>query len=231
MLRHRPPLLRLLLAFLVLQATGCGGDEDPGDERAEQVRAAALDSGLDDDVADFLALAARGQTATYQVTYPGPDEGSELVVANDPPNRRVDLVVDGRIVEVRLVLEGEAFLCTRAGSGERVSSCERTDAVVDAPGLFDEPTLAEVTESLRDRADDFTFRIETVPIAGVEATCLVTEVREDRARSELGSTGTMCVSAEGALLKVNRDEETLEAREYTTEVPNNTFVRPDEQQD
>lgn len=229
MLRRWPPLTRLCLVLLVAAVSGCGDDEDPGDERADQVRASALDAGLDEDVADFLALAARGQSATYQVTYPGPDERSELVVANDPPNRRVDVVIDERIVEVRLVLDGEAFHCTRAGDADRISSCDRTDAVVDAPGLFDEETLAEFTESFEERGDDFTFRIETAPVAGVEATCLVTEVREDRARSELGSSGTICVSADGALLKVDRGDETLEAREYTTDVPENTFVRPDQQ--
>jgi len=228
-LRRRSPLVQVCLALLVVAASGCGGDEDPGDERAGQVRTAALDAGLDGDVADFLALAARGQSATYQVTYPGPDERSELVVANDPPNRRVDVVVDERVVEVQLVLDGEAFQCTRASDADGISSCERTDAVVDAPGLFSERSLTEVTESLRDRADDFTFRVQTVPVAGVEATCLVTEIREGRARSDLGSTGTICVSAEGALLKVDRDGETLEAREYTTEVPDNSFVRPDQQ--
>lgn len=230
MLRRRFLPIQLCLSLVVVVVvSACGGDDDPGDERAEQVRTAALDAGLDDDVADFLALAARGQSATYQVTYPGPDEQGELVVANDPPNRRVDVVVDERIVEVQLVLDGEAFRCTRAGDADRISACERTDAVVDAPGLFSERSLTEVTESLRDRADDFTFRVQTVPIAGVEATCLVTEIREGRARSDLGTSGTICVSAEGALLKVDQDGETLEAREYTTEVPDNTFVRPDQQ--
>lgn len=217
------------MTILVVLAAACGDDDGAGDERADQVRAAALDAGLDEPVADFLALAARGQTATYQVTYPGPDQGSELVVANDPPNRRVDVLADERIVEVRLVLDGEAFRCARSSEADGLS-CERTDAVVEAPGLFEERALAEFTESLRDRSDDFTFRIETVPIAGVESTCLVTEVRDDRVSSEVGSAGTLCVSAEGALLKVDRDDETLEAREYTTDVPERTFVRPDRQE-
>lgn len=214
--------------LVLLASASCGRDTAPGDGRADQAHAAALEAGLDGEVADFLALAARGQVATYQATYPGPDEGSELVVANEPPNRRVDLVVDERIVEVRLVLEGEAFRCSRDADADRISSCTRTDAVVDPPGSFDVQALEQLAESLQDQREDYTFRVESAPVAGVEATCLVTELREGRSRPELGERGTICVSAEGALLKVDRGDEVLEAREYTTEIPEGTFVRPDQ---
>lgn len=206
---------------------GCGGDDDPGTARAEQVEAAATDAGLAADVSDFLALAARGPTATYQATYPGPEPGTQLVVANAAPDRRVDVVVDGVVTEVRLVVDGEAFRCVRDADAGAITDCERTDAVVGAPGLFDDGTLDRLTTALLDRADDFSFRVETAPIAGVEATCLVTEIRAGRSRPELGDRGVICVSPQGALLRVDQAGEELEATDYTTDIPDDTFERPD----
>lgn len=210
-----------------LALAACGGDgDDTGDQRARQARDAALAAGLDGDVADFLARAARGLTATYQVSYPGPEPGTTLVVANRPPDRRVDLVVDGVVTEVRIVLGGEAFECRRDPDTERIDTCTRTDAVVDPPGLFDD-ALDELTASLAERLDDFTFRVTSRPVAGVEARCLVTEVREERRRPELGERGEICVAPDGALLRVERPGESLEADDYTPEIPDDTFVRPD----
>ena len=217
----------LLLAAATLLGASCGSDDDPGDQRAAQAREAASDAGLDDEVADFLALAGRGPVATYQVTYPGPEPGTSLVVANDPPDRRIDLVEDDVVVEVRLVLDGEAFECAREGDSEEMGRCVRTDAVVEPPGLFDEAALEELTSALGDRREDFTFQIATRPIAGVEARCLLTEIRRGRERPELGERGELCVSPEGALLRIDQGEESLEATDYTTEIPDNTFTRPD----
>ena len=221
--------MRLGIVLLVTAAltAGCGDDPDAADERADQAREAARDAGLDDEVADFLALAGRGQLATYQVTYPGTEPGTSLVVANDPPDRRVDLVDDEVIVEVRMVLDGQAYECARDDEVDRIRSCTRTDAVVEPPGLFDDEALEQLTTALTDRREDFTFEVVRRPIAGVEASCLVTEVREGRERPELGARGEICVSPEGALLRVDQSDESLEATDYTTDVPDNTFVRPD----
>lgn len=218
--------------MLAVGALGACGDDgaDAGDDRAEQARTAALDAGLDRDVADFLALASRGQTATYQATYPGPDAGTQLVVANDPPDRRVDIVADDRTIEVRLVLGGEAFRCARDDERDEIGPCARTDAVVEAAGLFSEGAVEDLTASLRDRTGDFTFRIESAVIAGVDASCLITEIRDGRDRPELGALGTICVSPEGALLQVEQSGESLEAVDYTTEIPDGTFTRPDRQE-
>lgn len=227
-LRWRRPSLVVSSLLLTAALGSCGEDPaDIGADRAEQARTAARAAGLDDDVADFLALASRGATATYQATYPGPTEASELVVANDPPDRRVDIVADDLVVEVRLVLDGEAFRCERDDERDEIGACERTDVVVGTPGPFADDTLDDLTASLGARTDDFTFRIETQPIAGVDASCLVTEVREGRERPELGVAGTICVSPEGALLKVDQAGQSLEAVDYATEIPDNTFVRPD----
>lgn len=223
------PSARILLAIVLAVAAvaGCADGDDVGDERAEQARSAALEAGLEPDVADFLALAARGETATYQATYPGPDDGTDLVVANRPPDRRVDVVTDEVIVQVQLSLDGESFRCSRDPDADAIDECERTDAIVEAPGVFGAAAMTTLTESLTERLEDFTFELQTSPIAGVEAQCLVTRVREGRERPELADGGTICVSDEGVLLRVAQGDELLEATDYSTEIPDNTFVRPD----
>jgi hypothetical protein len=226
----RSPLV-LAVAVLVGVVTGCGDDPDVGAERAAQARAAGLDAGLDEAVADFLALAARGQTATYQATYPGPDDGTEIVVASRPPDRRIDVVADGEVVQSQIVLGGEAFTCPRDPEADEIVACERTDAIVEPLGAFGPDAMASLASSLTDRAEDFSFEIRTSAIAGVEAQCLVTQVLEGRERAELADTGTICVSPEGALLRVAQGEESLEASEYSTNIPDGTFVRPDRDDD
>lgn len=220
-----------VLLCLLVGVTACGGDDDVADTRADQARSAALDAGLDEDVADFLSLAARGQTATYQATYPGPDEATSIVVANQPPDRRIDVLDDERIVETQIVLDGEALTCPRDVEADAIVECERTDAIVEPLGAFGESSMEALTDALADRIDDYTFSIETSAIAGVEARCLVTNVRAGREQAELADSGTLCVSPEGALLRVAQGDEVLEATEYTTDIPDNTFVRPDQDVD
>lgn len=220
----RPAVLLLAIGLLV---AACSDGGDVGDERAAQARAAALDAGLDVEVADFLALAARGETGTYQATYPGPEAGTTLVVANRPPDRRVDIVEDDVIIQVRLSLGGESYTCSRDEEADAITACDRTDAIVEPPGLFGSATMATLTRSLSERVEDFDFTIEETAIAGVETRCLVTNVRDGRERPELVDSGTMCVSPEGALLRVAQGDEVLEATDYTTDIPDKTFVRPD----
>lgn len=222
-LRRPRPLLALLVVGIVL--AGCGADTDVGEERADQTRDAAAAAGLPDEVGDFLALAARGQTSTYVVTYPG-DDGTRIAVAADGADRRIDLLANGDVTGVQLVIDGEGFECPRDPDAGTFA-CTKTDAFVAAPGQFDTDALAALTEGLSQAVDDYTFTVETTPIAGVDAQCLVTRIRAGRERAELGASGTLCVSAEGAVLRVDRSGETLTATDYSTTVPDNTFVRPD----
>ncbi len=156
-------ILPTLVAFALLGLAACGRDgPDVADARADQARAAALDAGLDDEVADFLALAARGATATYQATYPGPDGTSEIVVANQPPDRRVDVVVDDVIVQTSLVLDGEGFDCPRDEAEDAIVECERTDALGEPPCLFTSTAIEELTASLSERTEDYHRRDHTL---------------------------------------------------------------------
>ena len=219
----------MVVCGLFVGVMACGGSSS-ADRQADRVRTAALDAGLATDVADFLALASRGRAATFQATYPGPDASTKLVVANRPPDRRVDVVVDGTVTETRLVVDGQAFACPLDADAGVIKTCERTDAVVDPPGRLSAGALDSLTRSLAARLDDYTFRVRSSPIAGVEAICLVTQIRPGRQRPELGASGTICVSHEGALLRIDQAGETLKATDYGTEVPDGTFVRPDRQE-
>lgn len=229
--RRRGAAVLVALASTV-GLSACAEDRDEiaatGDQRAEQARSAALDAGLDDTVADFLALLARGETATYRVRFPGPSEGTGLEVTNRPPDRRVEITADGATTEVRLVTDGQAFTCTPSSEdGAGPPTCERTDALVEPPGVFRAGALDELSTSLAERAEDYTFDVEVLPVAGVDARCLVTRLRSGREAPELGASGTICASAEGAVLLVDQGGERLEATEYSTEVDDDAFVRPD----
>src|SRR3546814_17601158 len=99
----------------------CGGDEgtaELGSDRADQVREAAIEAGLEPEVADVLALAARGTTATFRATYNGSD-GASVVVSPAPPDHRFDAVVGDRAVERRGIRRPEAS----RGGNERVWTC------------------------------------------------------------------------------------------------------------
>lgn len=220
---------------LAVLLSACGDDEDEiaatGDERAEQARSAALEAGLDDEVADFLGLLARGETATYRVRFPGPSEGTELEVTSRPPDRRVEITADGVTTELRLVTEGQAFACTPASEDEGAETaelvCRRTRALVEPPGVFRPGALDDLRTSLTERAEDYTFDVEELAVAGVDARCLVTRLRSGREAPELGASGTICASPEGAVLLVDQSGDRVEATEYATDVDDDAFDRPD----
>jgi hypothetical protein len=224
----------VLVGLALVSTAACGDDEDPiattGDERAEQAETAASEAGLEDEVAEFLGLLARGETATYRVEFPGPAEGTELLIANRPPDRRVEVLAEGTTTEVRLVTDGQAFTCTPATEADELT-CERTDALVEPPGVFRTEALDELSESLAERSDDYSFEIETLTVAGVEARCLVTRLRSGRESAELGSSGTICASPEGAVLLVDQGADRLEATAYGTDVDDAAFQRPDRAED
>ena len=80
------------------------------DQRAEQVQAAAVKAGLPKDVAAVLALASRGPDATFRISYLGTD-GAALVVSQQAPDRRIDVVSHGQVIESRLSRHGVAYRC------------------------------------------------------------------------------------------------------------------------
>lgn len=208
------PVIVLSLVAAVL--TACGGREDASDARADQVREAAEDAGLPDDVVDVLALAARGAGGTFQVTYPG-TEGTAVVISQEPPDRRVDVVAGERIVRSQVVRGGVGYRCEPPADDPRGElACRRAQSALDVPGTFSEEALETFAEELAASQDDLELTVESRTIAETDATCLV-------AVPDTGRTETICVSDEGAQLLVDAAGERLEASAYATEVPEGTF--------
>lgn len=220
---------RIITVALVLfaLAAACGDDEPTvGEQRADQARQAALDAGLPDDVADFLALAASNVDATYQVTYPSSEATDDVVVASSPPNLRVDVMRGDTVVRTDVATADGSFRCDR-DSADAPLQCDESALRPSAPNAFDDDAIAALVASLEAGLEDFTFEVSTDSILGVPATCLTTEVRADRARPELAPAATMCVSDEGVLLRLDRAGDVLEASQYSTSLADNTFARPD----
>lgn len=213
------PLAAAVVAVAV--ATGCGGDgnDDIGHQRADQVRRAAAEAGLPDDVQDVLARAARATTATFQVTYDGED-GTTLVYSQDPPDVRVDTIQAGVVVESAIERDGATYTCA-PGPGQELR-CDRVEGEAARGGLFDVRSLEALTAALAGSLDSFDVEVTERDLAGVTARCLVATKRPG-APAELGDVGTFCVSDEGVQLLVETRGERLEARRYSDEVPEGTF--------
>lgn len=215
----------LLLAAAALAVGACDDGVTAEDERAEQVRAAADDAGLDDDVTDLLVLAAEGLSATFQVTYQG-DDGTSVIVSQDPPNRRVDVVAGGLVVQSQVVRDGVAYRCDvpEGGSPGDDLDCERTQGALPAPGAFTDDAIDAFTSDLIETADDVDLTVDERTIADVEARCLVAA---PKAGTPLDGSGpgveTLCLSADGAQLLIDSGGERLVADGYTTRVPEGTF--------
>jgi hypothetical protein len=225
------PVRRLLavavLAGAVLAGAGCGGGgSDVGDERAAQVRSAAERAGLPAEVAGVLALAARADSAAFQVAYAG-DDGARLVVSQDPPDRRVDVVQGDVVVESRVLRGGVGYRCEPApgpGAEPGELSCRRAASSLEATGTFTEEALADFTEQLAASRDGLDLLVTTRTLAGVEATCLTSTPKAGTPLDGTGpGTDELCLSKEGAQLLVDHGGQRLVADRYTTKVPKGTF--------
>ena len=216
------PTTAAALVALALLAAACG-DDDGGavaDDRAEQVREAATEAGLPSEVADVLALAAQGPLATFQVGYAG-TEGARLVVSQAPPDRRVDVIAAGVVVESRVLRGGVAYRCQREDEELR---CERAAGALEQPGTFTDDALDEFAAQLAASRDALDLTVEAREVAGTDATCLVSAPKAGTPLDGTApSTDTLCLSPEGAQLLLDAGGERLVADTYSTDVPDGTF--------
>jgi hypothetical protein len=225
---------RRALALLVAVLASCGGD-GPGDDaavrRSSQVRAAARDAGLPDEVADLLGDAAGVVGERFRVTYDlGGDAGGTAVLTQDPPRRRVDLraqVAGDEVTRSLLTDDDGTVVCERAGGKWTCRAGTASDE--PAAGAFGSDQIDRIVDDLRASRDAYDFRVATRDVAGVTARCLVTELKPGReATGELGAKGTLCISAEGVPLLVETPAAWLRALRYTTAVDGEVFEPPAE---
>lgn len=222
------------LVGLLASLAACGGDDGPSvaDERTAQIREAAEAAGLDEEVIEVLELAAVGATSTFRVTFSG-EQGSTIVVAQSPPDRRIDIVIGTAVVESRVLRGGVGYACTIPTTdttieGQRPTpgelTCERQAGDVRTEGVFTTEALEDFTANLAASKDDVDLTVETRTIAGVEATCLISAPRAGTplTGTEPGAE-TICLSPEGAQLLVDAGGQKVTATEYGTEVPAGTF--------
>jgi hypothetical protein len=207
----RWPVLVVVAAALA----GCGdGGDDPGDARAEQVRDAALEAGLDGDVADVLATAARAADATYTVTYDV--DGGTVVVTQRPPDRRIEVTSADGGVDATITTGGRTVACSDP-PGDPPVACE--DIGQARPGgAFDEDAVAAFTAALTEDSDGFTIRSEERTVAGVAARCVVA--------TEDADESVLCVADTGAVLLVERPAGSLRATSYSNEVGDGAIDLP-----
>ena len=213
---------RALLIVLLLGA--CGGADSAADRRADQVRSAAVESGLPGEVVDVLELAARGAEGTFQVTYAG-EEGASLVVSQAPPNRRIDIVAGTVVTESRVFRDGVGYRCRPpedAPGGPL--ECTRAQGALQSPGAFSDEALDTFSAELADSRADLDLSVETRTIAGAEATCLVAIPEAGPTDGTGPGVETICLSPEGAQLLLDAAGERLVAEGYTTDVPDGTFA-------
>jgi hypothetical protein len=220
---RRRPLSAVAVAAVLTAA--CADDGSAADERGDQIRAAAVEAGLGGEVVDVLVLAARGATATFQVSYAGPD-GTSIVVSQDPPNRRVDVLHAGLVVESQVVRDQVAYRCTLP-DGDRPGGeleCSRTSGTANAPGAFTPDALAAFTDDLARSLDDLDVTVEERTIADTRARCLVSAPKAGTPLDPEGpGVDTLCVSDEGAQLLVDSAGQRVVAEDYATSVPDGTF--------
>lgn len=221
-----PASRRVLLAgAAALALAACSGGDDVTADRERQVREAAEAAGLADDVVDVLVLAAKGTTATYQVSYAGTG-GASIVVSQDPPNRRVDVLTAGLVVESRVVRGDVAYRCTLPAGAAPGSplDCDRSQGALPEPGAFSDSALDVFLDELLGSVERFDLAVDVRTVADVEARCLIAA---PRAGTPLDGTGpgvdTVCMSPEGAQLVVDVGGERAVADAYSTTVPTGTF--------
>jgi hypothetical protein len=223
---HRRSPVAAGIAVGLLLAACSGGGDDVGGDRADQVRRAARTAGLSAEVADVLALAARAEDATFQVAYAGTD-GARLLVSQEPPDRRVDVLAGDVVVESRVLHDHVAFRCevdTAKGAKPGALTCERAAGALDAAGTFTHEALRAFTDQLAASKDELTITVDTRTIADTRATCLTTTPKAGTPIEGTGpGTDVLCLSPEGAQLLVDRAGNRLVADHYSTKVPKGTF--------
>lgn len=177
---------------------------------------AAREAGLDDDVVDLLADAARAD-GTYRVAYDL--EGQQLVVTQRPPDRRIDTVAEDGTVDAVVTVAGTTHACTRPANAEW--RCEELGRAPDE-GVFTPDAVAELAGALASSAGDYDLSIEERTVAGAVARCLVAQPSTPAA----GAEGTFCIADSGAVLLVERPAGTIRATEYASEVEADAFELP-----
>ena len=189
--------------------------------RRAQAERVARDAGLPKEVQDFLGRAAAGVAGEFTVAYKASDD-STTTLAQRPPDRRVDVAADGSVESV-LRLGTGTFACRRE-TADGPWTCRKTAATEAGPdpdiGVFTSARIADTVQLLAGYKADYRFRVVDRRVAGARAQCLLTEPKKG------GRADELCISSEGAILRVRTEQRTLEASRYRDGADASAFTLP-----
>lgn len=214
------------MALAALGVAGCGDDPTAADERGDQIGDAAGEAGLPADVAGLLADAARSD-GTYRVVFEaaaGDAAPTRVTLTQRPPDRRIDIEQADGTAQSTIGTATDNHRCTREGA-DGAWTCEAL--VEPSPdGVFQEAIVDALTDTLTEQAASYDFAVETRTVLERDVRCLVTTLHEGIDDPSLGGSGTLCISAEGAMVLVETPSQTIRAIGYSTDVADDAFALP-----
>jgi hypothetical protein len=173
-------------------------------------------------VQDLLARAAGAVGQSFTVTY-RTTQGTTATLTQRPPFKRVD-ESEGNgtaaIVRTLIVNRDGSFSCIRRQGSW---TCQRAAGAPATLGTFTPSELKATVDRLASQRAEFRFEVVPRRVAGVKATCLITTPVAATAGS---SSGTLCISAQGAPLLVNGSAGRLEATSYKASARAQAFRLP-----
>lgn len=215
-------MVRVVAVVLAVTAVACGGHQGAAEKttqkRQAQAREVAKEAGLSPAVQDFLALYAGAATNSFTVTYGPSQAGSSIVLMQDPPLRRVDVVSSGVTRSVFVTKQG-TFECAQQ---DQQWTCQRSPQQEGTPGPLAPADIDRTVAELKAAKTNYTFSTNKRKIAGTGVECLVTSPRPGVA----GGQSTLCLSSLGAVLLVEGNGNPLRAVKYSTSVDDEKLKLP-----
>jgi hypothetical protein len=209
-----------LVVALVLAV--CGQHQSPAEktanEREKQAREVASKAALSPEVQEFLALYATAANNKYTVTYGPSGAGTSIVLAQNPPLRRVDVVAPPVTRSVFVTKQG-TFDCQLEN---QQWTCQPSKQQEGAPGLQAPADIDRTVAELKAAKTNYSFSVTNKKVAGTDTKCLVTKPKPGVA----GAGSTLCLSSRGAVLLVEGSGNPLRAVKYSTSVDDRRLQLP-----
>jgi hypothetical protein len=207
---------------LALVAVACGRHETPAEKtthaRENQARDVARKAELSVPVQDFLALYATAASNTFSVTYGPSPAGTSIVLLQDPPQRRVDVVAPPVTRSVFVTRQG-TYECSLQ---DRKWNCQQSQQQEGPPGLLAPADIDRTVAELKSARTNYTFTVTSKKVANTDTRCLVTTPRPGVG----GGGSTLCLSSRGAVLLVEGAGNPLRAVRYSTSVDSRRLALP-----
>jgi hypothetical protein len=218
--------VRRWLVVVLVALSACSGHSQT---KADQGRSIAQGAGLPKDVADFFSLAASAASATYRSTLETVDANGQplqVTTTQRPPDLRVDTFHADGSIDASINVSGRGYQCTQQANHWNCGELGGVAAASDAQ-VFGPTAVQSAIDRFRQRAIDYDFKVEDRAIVGVTARCLITTRKAGHEQdTALGASATLCISPEGAILRVEVPSGTIAATAYTTTIPDDGFRLP-----